>query len=141
MLKNCDLDVKQQFLALFETVVRLEFSKDDYVICGSGPLAIRNVRAAYDIDLWVTSGLWSKLIEKYPTIGKKQNCICIDHVEIWKDWMNLTDRQEEVFAACEIFENLPFMSLEHCIEWKAWLRRPKDLEDIEIIQTQVEIVE
>ena len=105
-----------------------------YVIAGSGPMAVRTMREAVDIDVLVNAPLWAALEQKHEATGATKNRIAIGRLEIWKDWMNLTGKIDEMIENCEIIEGFPFIKLSYTIDWKRHLERSKDLADIAMIE-------
>ena len=126
--------MKQQFLKKLEKLDHLNFPKDQYLIWGSGPLAIRGLREARDVDLIVTKNLWDDLIKKYTPEGPKKNNIKIADIEIWNDLLNLTDKIDEIIADSDSIEGFPFMKLSYTVEWKKNRNSKKDLRDIALIK-------
>ena len=126
--------VKKGFLEKLKALAALDFPEDQYVIWGSGPLAIRGLREARDIDLVVTKDFWDKLVQKYPPEGPKKNKIKIGEIEIWRDLLNLTDQIDAIIADCEIIEGFPFMKLAYTLEWKRYWNSKKDPKDIALIE-------
>ena len=109
-----------------------------YIIAGSGPLAIRDLREASDIDLIVNNTLWQSLLKQYPQARKKENLIALGTVEIWKDWMILTEKIDEMIVNCDMIDGFPFMKLSEVIETKKHMGRPKDVKDVELIHAFLE---
>lgn len=132
MSDNSKLDFLQKLKILGE----LELSINQYAITGSGPLAIRNIRKARDIDIMVKKNLWGKLCKKYTPYD--ENHIKIGDIEIWKDFINLTPRMNEVIDAAEIIEGYPFVSLRDTLLWKEFLNREKDQKDISEIKKLIQ---
>jgi hypothetical protein len=121
-----------------ELLLPLNWPPGSYIIAGSGPMAMRNMREAVDIDILVNTTLWNSLIQKYEATGATKNRIAIGRLEIWKDWMNLTGKIDEMIENCELIEGFPFMKLFYVIEWKQHLSRPKDLVDIAMIKDHLQ---
>ena len=86
--------MKQNFLKKLQELDKLELSKDTYAITGSGPLAIRGLRLADDIDILVKNIIWEELKKKYTPYDEKH--IRIGNIEIWSDFINLTPILNEV---------------------------------------------
>lgn len=120
------------FLEKLKELDKLNLPKKNYAITGSGPLAIRNIRNANDIDILVKKDTWENLKTKYTSYD--ENHIKIGNIEIWKDFINLTPIINEVIDSAEIIEKYPFVTLEHTISWKKFLNREKDLKDIKLIE-------
>lgn len=126
--------VKEEYLDRLKILDHLKLPKDQYLIWGSGPLAIRGLRAAQDIDLVVSKPLWKDLSQSYPVSGPKKNRINIGELDIWSDLLNLSDRIEEVIQDSDIIEGYPFMKLSYTVEWKTHWNSAKDPKDIALIE-------
>lgn len=129
-----DKIIKNQFLEQLEELKTLNLPEDQYIIWGSGVLAIRGIREASDVDIIVSKNCWNNLIKKYPVQGSKLNLLKIGNIEIWKDCMNLTDKVDQMIIDKDIIEGYPFMKLEYTIEWKTFLNREKDKKDILLLE-------
>ncbi|NGX31432.1 MAG: hypothetical protein K940chlam8_00800 [Chlamydiae bacterium] len=119
------------FLKRLEEVDRLQLPKGGYVIGGSGPLAIRGIRDAVDIDVLVKKQVWDALNFQYTP---EKNYLCIGSVEIGYEFLNLSPILNEVIDNADIIEGYPFISLKHTILWKKHLNREKDQKDIALIE-------
>ena len=126
------MDFKEQFLKKLEELTALNLSKGEYAITGSGPLAIRNIRIADDIDVMVKPNLWNKLSIKYTPYDKQH--IKIGNIEIWRDFINLTSIMDKVIDSATLIEGFPFVSIESTLSWKRYLNREKDQKDIILIE-------
>ncbi len=113
---------------------QLQLPIGQFTIWGSGPLAIRNLREAHDIDIIVKWNLWENLSKKYEVEGPKKNVIRIMDMEIFNDCLNITDKLDEIIDNSEIIEGYPFMPLSYVIEWKKYYNREKDHNDIALIK-------
>ncbi len=125
-------------LNFLDELKALDFPTSQYAIFGSGPLAVRNLREANDIDIIVKQELWDKLAKQYPPHGKETikgpvTSIAIGNIEIYRDWLNMTPKVNEMIANAEIIEGLPFVKMEYVIEWKTFMGREKDRNDLELI--------
>jgi hypothetical protein len=126
-------------LKFIEELKSLNLPLGQYAIFGSGPLAIRNLRDAGDIDIIVTPELWDKLAQKYPqtvkeTIKGPVTSINIGHLEIYHEWLNLTPKIKEMIETADIINDLPFVKLDYVIEWKTFMGRDKDKNDLKLIE-------
>lgn len=135
-------EIKHQYLARLEKEIKsLHWPTQQYAIWGSGVLAIRGLRKAQDIDIVVKEPLWHSLANIYPPLNGKYGgfYLQIGTMEIWNNMMNMPNLTvEEVIDAAEMVEGYPFMSLDHTIQWKQFLRRPKDLSDLALIHQMLE---
>ncbi len=128
------------FLKQLDSLKKLSLPTGQWAICGSGPLAIRCIRAARDVDIIVKMPLWKELKKKYPIEGPKNNLIRIQNIEIWNDWMGLTNKLDEMIDNSEIIEGFPFVKILYLLEWKnQWpTQRHKDVIDIHLIEKYLE---
>ncbi len=127
-------EIRQSYLKKLEELKSLDLPEGQYLIWGSGPLAIRGLREARDVDVVVRAPLWKELIQKYPVQGKKQNLITLGDIEVWSDLLDLTAIIDTMIAQCDWIEGFPFMNLKYMVEWKRHLGREKDLQDIALIE-------
>lgn len=121
-----------KYIEKLEILNALNLPKDQYLIWGSGPLAVRNIRDSHDIDIVVLKNLWKTLTKKYPPQKEKKNLIKIKNIEIWSDC--LLSNIDELFANRDLIDGYPFMSLHDTIKWKKFLSREKDTDDIVLIE-------
>jgi hypothetical protein len=106
-----------------------------FAIFGSGPIAVRGIREPEDLDVIVKLDVWDTLIKKYPeALSYKPTCLKIGNVEIYKDWMELSDRINEMIDTAEKIMDYPFVQLKYVEEWKVRVGREKDLKDVELIE-------
>lgn len=88
-----------------------------FAIFGSGPMAIRGIRESEDLDIIVKQDLWNTLVKKYPLLlHNNPTCLKIGHVEIYKDWLELSDKINEMIDSAEIITNFPYVQLKYVVE-------------------------
>jgi hypothetical protein len=87
--------IRKKFLKRLEILNMLNFLKDQYVNWERGPLAIRGLRDARDIDLVVSKALWMDLRQKHALEVPKKDKIHID----------------EIIADGDVLEGFPSMKL------------------------------
>ena len=126
-------------LNFLDELKTLNLPADQYAIFGSGPLAIRNLRDANDIDIIVKQELWDIIAKQHNPQQKEtpkgmSTSINIGNLEIYNTWLNLTPKINEMIDSAEIIDNLPFVKLEHVIEWKKFMGRDKDINDLKLIK-------
>ena len=119
------------FQNFLKEVDRLRLPKNQFAIFGSGPLCIRNLRAANDIDLIVKEELWHDLARRYSVMEKK--LIKIGDTEIYKDWKPWFDDVNLLIDSADIINGYRFVKLEYLLKWKKEMDREKDKADIKII--------
>ena len=126
----------------FDAFRALNLPLGQYVIIGSGPLGIRNLREIGDIDLIVSQKLWEDLAFKHGVCVKEgKQYIVVDqaNVEAFRSWTFCNTEEpgptvEEMITAADLIEGLPFLSLKHTIFCKRDLGREKDFKDIALIE-------
>ncbi len=129
------------FLVELENLKKLNLPKGAFVIVGSGPLSVRQLRDSEDLDVIVTQAVWDDLKTKY-TVGHNdwgiENLFLGSNIEILNPEQSIFGNSkivpfEEIFSQADDFEGILFMNLEHLRKIKINLGRPKDLEDITLI--------
>ena len=112
-----------------------ELPKDQFAIYGSGPLDVRGIRKARDIDLIVTEKLFKELSKKYPvkksTFAKVK--IVVDNIEIFKEWQYNQDVNKLIKEA-DIINGIRYVQLKDVLDWKKARALPKDLRDVKLIE-------
>jgi len=118
----------------------LNLPNGNYVIFGSGPLAVRGIRENNDLDVLVTPVLWDDLIKKYPVTKKRDrpDSIYIGNVQIlsidYKNWGGCLPNAEILISDAEILMGLPFVKLKHLLVCKRLMDGEKHSRDVEIIE-------
>jgi hypothetical protein len=116
----------------------LKLPPEQFAVFGSGPLAIRGLREANDLDIIVTKKLWNKLIEKYnPT--EKGNEIIISNISIFQDWKPWFSEIETLIKGADIIDEIRYVKLDKVMKWKQNLNREKDQKDIQLIKKYLKI--
>lgn len=128
---------------IFKEVKALNFPSDHFIVVGSAIMSVKGIRPAYDLDIVISQELF-------------ETCKSQDwELKPWtragypgKEWLKkgITDLMLEVNCGNERFD-LPalkkegevidgiwFMSLSQLITFKKAYGRPKDFQDIELIQ-------
>ena len=77
-----------KFGDLLDELIKLQLLTGEYVVFGSGPMAVRGMREARDMDILATKSFWGVLAEKYPSY-KKGKTIEIGNIEISPKTKNL----------------------------------------------------
>lgn len=119
---------------------KLTLPEDQFVIVGSGPLGVRDIRECRDLDVLVTDELWNELAKKYPI--KQEHGI--DKIEVDEDIEMLAKGSafrdpniasiEEIIKNADIIEGIRFINLELLVKFKQKMGREKDLKDIDLIK-------
>lgn len=131
---------KQKFSALKQ----YNLPAGKYAIGGSGPLGIRGIREINDIDILVSDELRDDLIKKYGIVDDgKTKKVSFPNGDIDAFWEGSFYTQKgdpndpkvkDIILHAEIIDDLPFESLDNIIYFKRKMNRPKDLEDIKLIE-------
>lgn len=124
---------------LLEELNLFNLPKDEYVLVGSAPLAIREIRDAHDLDVLVSDDLWKTLAQKYPinTDHGFNKLILSPDIDVLGDGSVFKNPQiasfEEMIKTADIISGHKFLNLELLKKFKTKMGREKDLNDIELI--------
>ncbi len=121
----------KDFNNFLEEFRKLSLPDKEYAIFGSGPLAVRGIRKAEDIDVIVTKELYHKLKKKY---SEEDERILIGNIEIISPESVIVEEDDEVIERAEKIKGFRFASLKDIIKWKKRMGREKDLKDIKLIE-------
>lgn len=131
---------QQKFLHIKE----FNLPMSQYTITGSGALGVRNLREINDIDIIVTKELWNELAKQYGIIDTskvKKIVFPKGIIEAMGEDSFYTQKKDtdaptimERINQAEIFDGLPFESLEHVYYYKQKMGRQKDLDDLLLIK-------
>jgi hypothetical protein len=115
-----------------------------YAIIGSGPLGIRNLREIGDIDIIVSLELRDHLIKMYGAVDTGQVKKIVfpdDNIEAFWEGSFYSypadpnmPTMAHMIAHAEIIKGLPFQCLRDVLYFKRRMTRPKDLEDVRLIE-------
>ena len=126
-------------IEFIEKVNALEFDPSGYIVVGSGILCALEIRQADDVDVVVTEDLFKKLGNN-PKYQKKyfdDGSYYLTHelYEIGPSWDSRDDKPnfDELKKSEQIIDGIPFVSLERLRSWKFEQGRPKDVQDIALI--------
>lgn len=135
--------IPQKAVNIFEEVRKLGFSSEQFIVIGSGIMAVRGIRDAYDLDIVVSQELFdiceSNGWELKPWTHPRK---------IGKHWLKkgkielMTDIQsgdedydlERLKKEGELINNVWFISLSQLIKLKRNYGRPKDFNDINLME-------
>lgn len=131
---------------ILEEIKKLDLPSGEYIVAGSGIMAVRNIRKSEDVDLLVTESLFDTLRgkgwEEKPwtkegIVGKSwlKHGHCEAFVEINK--MNILSKSfgvGDLMAEAAFVEGIPFFTLERLMEFKKAYGRKKDMDDITLIE-------
>lgn len=123
----------------------LNLPKDQYVIFGSGPLAVRGLRVNHDLDILVTDKIWDLLLQKNKVTRRKgrPDSIYLGNLQFlninYKDWKPQIKNNMIMIKDSEIINNFPFVKLKYLLHCKKKMEGEKHKKDLEIIKTLLNI--
>ncbi len=120
-------------LPFIDELKALNLPDGSYAIFGSGPLAVRGIREAKDLDVLVRKDVWDELAKKY-TRNVKGTGLQIGNIEAFCQWSPWFDDPDALIDTAEVIDGLPFVRLEHVVSWKSAMGREKDIKDLELIE-------
>lgn len=132
---------------IIETIKKLNFPKDQFLVVASGPIGIRNLRESGDIDLIVTPQLWHKLHSKHTSVieGEVEKIKLNADVEILGPGSYFFNESvyplKDMFEKADSIEGILFLNLNQLIDFKKKIGRKKDFKDIELIKKYLEIAQ
>jgi len=111
---------------LFSELENIKDQLGDYVIAGSGPLGVRNMRKMSDLDILVNKEKFCELLQSgMPLEDGRKDAIRIGNISIFYDWPGLSDNElKKVFETREIINGLPFANLKETTKMKFSQTRP-----------------
>ena len=123
---------------LFQEVRESGLAIGEYALFGGAQLCVHGLRPCHDMDAIVTEAAWKACsddptwvtffgsIDGHPGLKK-------GNIEVFKTWSPGIWDVEGLIAEAEMIDGLPFVKLEHVLEWKRMSGRKKDLADITLI--------
>ena len=132
---------------IISEVKSLSLPSDSYAVLGSSILAIHGIREANDIDMIVSPGLFDMLRKSGWTEETQESGrlgLAKGHFFVMTNWPTNwpPDEEgrvlEEFKPHIETRNGIPFLSLSFMRDWKAQVGRPKDLEDVVLIDRYLE---
>ncbi len=117
---------------LLQLVKDQNFPKDEYAVFGSAILGVRGIREVPNIDLIVTDKLWNELLDTHKP--DEEGFIRMGPIKISNWWFAPTRKDiPTMISEAEIIKDLPFVRLEEVRNYKAGLKREKDIQDVKLI--------
>jgi len=129
---------------LLKELSLLNLPNDEYVIIGSGPLAIRNLRESKDLDILVSDKLWDKLAKQYTTMEKKGYLFIkvTENIEVHgsKSFPQPTGedpKHKDEIKKAEMISGFPFQCVKHFLYYRYKYRSEKELADAKLMESWV----
>lgn len=128
-----------QFDLLLKQLKELNLPSDQFAVTSSGPMAVRGIREARDLDIVVTDELWTEISKKYPIIPKDLcDTLQIGDIEVLGNFSKNPDSGiatvDQQVDTADIIDGVRFVNLDLIIKFKQTLGREKDLKDIALIK-------
>ncbi|KKR31752.1 MAG: hypothetical protein UT65_C0018G0006 [Parcubacteria group bacterium GW2011_GWF2_39_8b] len=123
----------------------LDLPKGSYIVFGSCPLAVLGIREANDIDLLVSQEIYEKLKKDgWEEIDKGPNDkpLVQDVFEAHNNWnfSSYKPTLKDLLVNAMEVDGITFASLEDVRKWKVASGRPKDVNDIKMIDNYFDII-
>lgn len=128
-----------KFKLLLKQLRGLKLPVDQFAVTSSGPMAVRGIREARDLDIVVTDKLWEELSKKYPVIPRDLcDTLHVGDVEILGNFSKNPNSGiatvDEQINTADVIDGIRFVNLNLIIKFKQELGREKDLKDIKLIK-------
>ncbi len=127
---------------IFKRLEELNFPNGEYVVAG-GTMFAHGMREAHDLDILVTPKLYEKLLKSGWVMCVCEQCTKTNRfmlnkgdVDILPDFTfgGYTGDVDWLINNPDIIQGYPFMNLVEFAKLKKELGRPKDIEDIKLIE-------
>ncbi|HCC06123.1 TPA: zinc ABC transporter substrate-binding protein [Candidatus Nomurabacteria bacterium] len=128
---------------IFEEIKKLNFPKGEYIVVGSGIMKVKGIRDTNDLDIVVTPELFEKCkndgweINEWTKVGiEGKEWLKKGDVDVYAQLSrkNGSLSVEDLLKNSEEINGISFITLEALIDFKREYGRPKDFEDIKMIE-------
>ncbi len=126
-------------------VKTLHFPEGSYIVFGSCPMAAAGLREAGDIDMLVTKELFNELKQSgWTELVKNENDrpLTMGDFEAHYAWdfSSYKPTLEQLLLTADVIDGIPFASLLEVRKWKLSSGRPKDFDDIKLIDNHISMI-
>lgn len=125
-------------MSLVERVRGLNLPAGTYAVFGSGPLDVRGIREAHDIDIIVTHDQFRKIAAdmswQTKELADHHSSLEKDGVSIYHTWAPGSWDLDELIKDADMIDGLPFVELRSILEWKRMRNSTKDQHDVLLIE-------
>ncbi len=124
---------------ILEVVRSLNLPAKDYAIFGSGPLLVRGIiDDVNDIDIICRGAAWLQAQQLGEIVYLDEydvHVVSIDNqrITIGTSWGIGDFNIDELIDTADEINDLPFVRLEHVVDYKKIAGRPKDLEHLKLL--------
>ncbi|TQS24516.1 hypothetical protein [Microbispora sp. KK1-11] len=129
---------------LVRELLSLHLPSDDFVIAGSGPLLANGIRSDIgDLDVVARDKAWSKALKlgtpsPAPFGDDVERILLLDgKIEILNGWFPEIFTIDELISRSDVIDGIQYASLGDVCRWKKRHDRPKDQEDIALIERHI----
>ncbi|MFH1047952.1 MAG: hypothetical protein V1738_06660 [Patescibacteria group bacterium] len=127
-----------RFKELLDQLKTIGLSPNDFAIFGSGPMCVRGLRDAKDLDI-IARG---PALEIARTAGKESTALSGNvsfvffdgDIEMFDRWAPGQWDVDQLIDTADIIDGLRYVQLNQVLNWKRTLNRPKDQADIELLE-------
>ena len=124
---------------MIEKIKSLGLPNSDFAIFGSGPMMIHGLKEMrHDIDIITRGAAWEKVKEmgevETAEMGDQKVMLFNNRIEAFDGWAPGNMNADKLIDEAEVIDGLPWVHIEHVLEYKKILNREKDQEDIKILE-------
>ncbi len=115
---------------------------DDFVVFGSGPMMVRGLRQSRDLDVLARGPAWEKAWgageRGRSKMGDRAAVFFGGDIEVFDSWGPGDWDIDELIDGADVIDGIRFATLDNVLKWKRRVGRPKDLEDIRLVERYLE---
>jgi len=124
---------------LFQKLLSLDLPPEDYSVFGSGPLFVHGLRASIeDLNIIARGAAWQKAHnfgqEQVAHSGLGKAILPAQGIQIYNAWGPGEWTADDLIDTSEVIDGVKFVTLDKVAHWKGLMGRPKDVEDLKIIE-------
>jgi len=122
---------------LFDRLRHLDLTTVDYAVFGSGPIAVRGLlKRVGDLDVIARGEAWDRVksIGEIVMYGSDETVDLGNGLTFGRSWAYGEFVIDYLIDSAELIDGLPFVQLEHVVEFKRAAGRPKDLEHLALME-------
>ena len=118
---------------LFDRLRSLALPPGDFAVFGSGPLIVRGIiEATNDLDVVSRGAAWERALQLGDLVSLEEHDVEVvsfndGAITVGTSWAYGEFDIDHLIDSAEIIDGLPFVRLEHVVEYKEAAVRPKDL--------------
>lgn len=120
---------------------RLPYPKNEMLIVGTGVMALLGLKKNKDIDVWATDKIIKKVSKDKNYIHKKSKTDGFPmyerkdgKIEFMSTLPPITQEMDDNFKRAIVIYGIQFQNPKDVLRWKKLINRPKDKEDIRLLE-------